>query len=201
MRPVAFAAVVAVVLIAGMARASFATSGSSDPLAGIRTARMEVKLGGGLGHEPSIALELFGGDRGRAASFEAHVATLVRQQLAPLGIRVLSPQDSTPSGEGGSEGWVVATFFGRPERVQGVKTYVYLAKLEVGVTNPDPLDKPGAEMFHGTWERTVIGLASERDLEGELCSALVDMFAELGQLSRSPHVSGRTRQAGTAHNK
>ena len=157
-----------------------ATSGSPvNPFDGVESVAIEIDFGGGLTLEPSIAVQLFGGDTSRAKRFRQQLVKEASTELAEAGVAAYTAQDDSAN-----VAWISATFYGRPSAAKGSaeEQYVFLAIFSVWRdtrTPPEDSDCDDRE-----WLRYVLGVASGSDLEQEMRTVFLRVLKELLEMHR-----------------
>jgi hypothetical protein len=170
-----------------------ATSGAIDPLDGVRSVEYSAVLGGGLGFESSIAMELFGGDNARARAFLERLSSGIEKEFAPAGISVVSSPRGSTEATLGSTAWLTASFYGRRQKIGNcANCYVFLARVDLD--REDVASVPGEPRDEITtksiWSRMIIGSCRNEELESELIRAVRSMLGELKRLQKPAHSPG-----------
>lgn len=168
------AAVLLVGLSLTLSSESLARSGRPVGLQGIEKLGVDVLLGGPLGIEPSVALELFGGDRDRADAFKRSTADSACRRLADAGFKA-SLGSELADGVATVDGWVALLFYGRPIEGDGTDSrYVFMVRVDG--TREDLETSAGL-----VWTQSVIGVAADRDLEASMADAAEALLKQLIQ--------------------
>ena len=165
--------------------AGCATSGAVDPLQGVKSVQYQSILGGGLGFDSSIALELFAGDAERAQAFLERLSTDVQSEFSAVGIDVLTSAREPIKRKLASSAWVTASFFGRSQRIEScADCYVFLVRLDVDreIESSGHGEPHEGREAQAVWSRSIVGACRNEELERELARAIRLMLGEIKRL-------------------
>ena len=141
----------------------------ANPVAGLKTFKIELTLGGPMHRDSTNTADLFRGSGGRADAFELRVREAISKRFVRAGI-VIDP---------GAKHTFLIGIWGRPITEGGCDNLT-VAVIEASFHDERILDEPG---YQGestiTWGRNIIEIATDESLEESLQTAILDLVEEV----------------------
>ena len=139
-----------------------------NPIAGVKTVKIEIALGGPMSLDSNITSDLWGSQL-RADAFERRMVDAIAQRFAAMGITVDPAAKYT----------MMFGIWGRP-LVGTACEDVSVALIEGSFHDETKLDEPDyAGQSISTWGRSIIEVVPDKSLETALEKALLELVADV----------------------